>query len=243
MDWPTALAIVSLAATAAFIQSLSGFGFSLFIVPFLAILIGPRDTVLLANLMSVFSTGIQARTLRHSAERRTAGVLMIGSLVGMPIGLAVLLLLDPEALKVAIAMMVIAFTLLLMRGLALHTAGTVGDLAAGIASGILNTSTSMSGPPVVLYLQGRDMPPLQFRATIATFFFVTSAIAVVLLLASGTAKSYVFLALALSLPAMVGGQLLGNAMFEKVDPVFFRRMVYAILLVSGVVAIVGVVAG
>ncbi|MEO8540316.1 MAG: sulfite exporter TauE/SafE family protein [bacterium] len=241
MDWPLAIAIVALAATAAFIQALSGFGFSLFIVPFLAILIGPKDTVLLANLLSTFSGAIQARTLRHAAERRTAGILMLGSCIGMPFGLAILFLVDPAILNLLIAAMVIIFTLLLMRGLALHTAGTLGDLIAGVTSGVLNTSTSMSGPPIVLYLQGRGMAPLQFRATIATFFFVTSAIAVALLLASGGAKAFVFVALALSLPAVVLGQRLGNRMFERVNAVYFRRMVYGILLLSGAVAIVGTI--
>ncbi len=241
VDWPTAVAIVALAATAAFIQALSGFGFALFIVPFLAMLIGPKDTVLLANLMSTFSTSVQAATLRHSADRRTAGTLMAGSLVGMPIGLAVLLLLDPEALKLVIAIMVIVFTLLLMRGLQLHAAGTIGDAIAGFTSGILNTSTSMSGPPAVLYLQGKRMPPREFRATIATFFSVTSTVGVVLLLAAGGAKGYIFLALGLSIPAVFAGQRLGNLLFERVDLIFFRRMVYAILLLSGAAAVVGVV--
>ncbi|MBK9610960.1 sulfite exporter TauE/SafE family protein [Candidatus Amarobacter glycogenicus] len=243
MDWPTAVAIVALAATAAVIQSLSGFGFALFIVPFLAILIGPRDTVLLSNLLSTVASGMQSRTLRHSADRRTAVTLMAGSFAGMPIGLAVLLLLDPTALKLVIAIMVIVFTLLLMRGLELHRAGVLGDLTAGLTSGILNTSTSMSGPPVVMYLQGRGLPPLQFRATIATFFAVTSAVAVLLLLASGTAEPYVFVAFALSVPAVFIGQRIGNGLFEKVNAAIFRRMVYAILLVSGSVAIVGAVTG
>ena len=176
MDWPTVVAIVFLAATAAFIQALSGFGFSLFIVPFLAILIGPRDTVLLANLMSTFGSGSQALYLRKSADRMTAGILLIGSLIGMPIGLAVLLLLDPKLLQLGIALSVIIFTLIMIRGVALHRVGTAGDIIAGIASGILNTSTSMSGPPVVLYLQGRNFQPLQFRATITTYFVITSAI-------------------------------------------------------------------
>ena len=48
-----------------------------------------------------------------------------------PEGLAVLLLLDPTALKLVIAIMVIVFTLLLMGGLELHRAGVLGDLAAG----------------------------------------------------------------------------------------------------------------
>ena len=241
MDWPTLVAIVALAATAAFIQALSGFGFALFIVPFLALLIGPRDTVLLANLMSTFSGAVQAYGLRHSAERQTAGILMAGSIAGMPAGLAVLLLLDADVLQVVIAVMVIVFTLLLMRGLALHAAGLAGDLAAGFVSGVLNTSTSMSGPPVVLYLQGRGLPPLEFRATIATFFAVTSAIGVALLIASGSAKPYVFGALALSLPAVFLGQRAGNLVFPRVDHTLFSRMVYGILLLSGVVAVVGAV--
>jgi hypothetical protein len=242
MDWLTALAIVLLAGTAAFIQALSGFGFALFIVPFLVLLIGPKDTVLLSNLMSTVSSGSQAVFLRESADRRTAGVLLVGAIVGMPMGLAVLLLLDPEALKLVIALMVIFFTLLLMRGFALHSAGTLGDLAAGLTSGILNTSTAMSGPPVVLYLQGKGLTPLHFRATIATFFGISSALGVVLLLASGSARTSVFTAFVLAVPAVIAGQQLGNRVFHHIDVVVFRRMVYGILLLSGTVAIVGVVA-
>lgn len=239
VDWTVALAIILLAAIAAFIQALSGFGFSLFIVPFLALIIGPKDTVLLANLLSTFSGVFQTAHLRHEAERRTALILMAGSFVGMPIGLAVLLLVDAHTLQLIIAGMVILFTLLLMRGLALHSVGLFGDLAAGVTSGILNTSTSMSGPPVVLYLQGRRMPPLHFRATTSMFFCVTSFVAVALLIATGNAKPYVFGAFALALPAVLLGQRAGNLMFKRVDVVFFRRMVYTILLVSGAVAIVG----
>lgn len=235
------MAIVLLAATAAFIQSLSGFGFALFIVPFLALLIGPKDTVLLSNLMSMLSSGSQSIWLRHSADRRTAGVLLAGAVVGMPAGVAVLLWLDPEALKLVIACMVIFFTLLLMRGLSLHSAGTVGDLAAGVTSGVLNTSTAMSGPPVVLYLQGKGLPPLNFRATIATFFGASSTLGVLMLVASGAAEAYVFGAFALSIPAVLGGQALGNRVFHRVDVVLFRRLVYGILLLSGTTAIIGVV--
>lgn len=241
VEWPVAVAIVLLAAVAAFIQSLAGFGFSLFIVPFLALIIGPRDTVLLANLLSTVTSAMQVRLLRESIEVRTAGVLVVGSLIGMPAGLAVLLFFDAVVLQVFIAVMVILSTVLLIRGLRLHAAGAAGDFAAGITSGVLNTSTSMSGPPVVLYLQGRGMAPLEFRATIAAFFVTTSAVAIILLLASGAAENRVFLAWGLSLPAVFVGQRLGNICFERVDHVLFRRLVYVILLVTGVVAIVGAV--
>jgi uncharacterized membrane protein YfcA len=243
VDLTTLAAVMALAATAALIQALSGFGFSLFIVPFLALLIGPKDTVVLANLLSTFSNSVQATILRQSANRRTAGVLTLGSLVGMPFGLLILLTVDATALKLCIAGAVLFFTLLLMRGVEFHRAGRIGDAIAGVTSGVLNTSTSMSGPPVVLYLQGRGMPPLEFRATICTFFLVTSAVAVGLLLATGTVKPYLFFAFAVSLPAVFFGQRLGNRLFHRVNAILFRRMVYAILLLSGGVAILGALAG
>lgn len=238
MDIPLAAAIILLAALAACIQALSGFGFSLFIVPFLAILIGPKDTVVLANLLSMTVNVIQFPRLRHTLERRTAAVLTVGSFIGMPAGLAVLLLVDPTALKVIIAVAVIVFTLLIMRGLRIHGAGTLGDLATGFASGVLNTSTSMSGPPIVLYLQGKRLTPAAFRGTINAFFMVTSFGAVALLIASGSVKPWIVGAFALAMPAAEAGRIIGNRLFDGIDELRFRRLVYAILLLSASVALV-----
>lgn len=204
-------------------------------------LIGPKETVLLANLLSTVTSAMQVRVLRHAVEWRTAGILVAGSLIGMPGGLAILLFCSEAVLQGLIAALVIVSTVLLARGLQLHRAGPAGDLAAGITSGVLNTSTSMSGPPVVLYLQGRGMPPLEFRATVSAFFVTTSSVAVCLLLASREVDGRVFAAWAMGVPAVFAGQRLGNMCFERVDHVFFRRLVYAVLVVTGTVAIVGAV--
>lgn len=237
MELHVAAAIILLAATASCIQALSGFGFSLFIVPFLSLLIGPKDTVVLANLLSVMVNLIQFPRLRHSIERKTAFILALGSYAGMPVGLAVLLLIDPVALKLLIAVSVILFTLLIMRGLRIHGGGHPGDLATGFVSGILNTSTSMSGPPIVLYLQGKGLTPAAFRSTTNAFFLVTAVGAVGLLFASGSVKPWVLGAFLLAMPAAEGGRMLGNRLFDRIDETRFRRLVYAILLLSATVAL------
>jgi uncharacterized membrane protein YfcA len=161
----------------------------------------------------------------------------------MPAGLVVLFFVRAEVLQLIIAGVVVVSTLAIMRGFALHAAGLAGDLIAGVTSGILNTSTSMSGPPIVLYLQGKGMAPTPFRATIATFFFASSASAVVLLLIFGEGQAYVFVAWALCVPAILAGQFVGNRMFHRIDLVFFRRLVYTILFLSAGVAVVGAIAG
>jgi uncharacterized membrane protein YfcA len=141
------------------------------------------------------------------------------------------------ALKLLIAVSVILFTLLIMRGLRIHGGGHPGDLATGFVSGILNTSTSMSGPPIVLYLQGKGLTPATFRSTTNAFFLVTAVGAVGLLFASGSVKPWVLGAFLLAMPAAEGGRMLGNRLFDRIDEARFRRLVYAILLLSATVAL------
>lgn len=241
MDPLTVAAILVLAAVAAFIQALSGFGFSLFIVPPLAVILGPQDTVVLANLLGFVGNSLQFVRLRAHVDRRQAARLAAGSFIGMPIGLAVLLLVDPLVLQFVIAMAVILFTVVLMRGLELHGGGTPGDVAVGLASGVLNTSTSMSGPPVIIYLHGKRLPPQVFRATITAFFLSTGVVALVLLAGAGTIRWQLLALVAASFPAMELGRRTGNRMFDRVNEVFFRRLVYVILLTSATVAMTNAV--
>jgi hypothetical protein len=44
-------------------------------------------------------------------------------------------------------------------------------------------------------------------------------------------------------PAVFAGQRLGNVLFERVDLLLFRRMVFGILFVSAGIAIVGALVG
>ena len=243
MDLPIAIAVLCVAAIASCIQSLSGFGFSLFTVPVLAVLIGPREAVFLANVLSAVLNAIQLWHLRSAVEWRMSLLLLVGSFLGMPFGVAVLVVLDPGVLKLIIAGTVIVFTVLLVRGMKLHGGGRPGDIATGFISGVLNTSTSMSGPPVVIYLQGKNIAPMAFRAT-NTFFFGVSALgAVALLSVGGVSSTTVWIASAVALPGVALGRLAGNAWYRRIDPSAFRRIVFAVLLLSAGVAIGSVVLG
>ncbi len=243
VDAGLTVAVLLSAAAASFIQSLSGFGFSLFIVPVLAVLIGPKETVFLANVLSVVLNAIQLRHMRASVDWQASGMLILGSFLGMPVGVAVLVILDPAVLKIAIAVTVIAFTVLLIRGLRLHHGGRAGDIGVGFVSGLFNTSTSMSGPPVVIYLQGKGLPPMRFRATATFFFFVGGVGAVVLLSLGGASTWLAWKAAAVALPGVFGGRFVGNAFYRKVSDVLFRRLIFAVLLLSAGMAILTTLLG
>ena len=137
-----------LAAGAASVQSLTGIGFGLIIVPPLIFVIGAKEAVVVSNILgAVLSIGLLSR-IHSGVHWRMALTLFAAAIVGMPLGLWLLLAVDARTLQIIIAVTVIVFTVLLARGLRLHMAGLAGDLFVGLASGVLRTSTSMSGPHV-----------------------------------------------------------------------------------------------
>lgn len=238
MDLNTGLAIAGLSIFAAIVQSTAGFGFSLMLVPLLSLVIGVRETVVLANLLSASLQAALLVRARQACEWRLGGTLLVGALVGMPLGLLVVTFLSPSALKLLIAVTVLVFTGLLWRGVRLQTAGTVGCVATGLISGILNVSTSMSGPPVVLYLQAQGMARSPFRATLFAYFTTISAIAVILLALAGHFTETVALGALVAIPSLVVGGAVGSLIHKSVPEHRFRYLVYAILVASGVAAII-----
>lgn len=232
-----AAAILALAAAAAFTQAVSGFGFSLLLVPPLALLIGPREAVVAANGLGVLVYAPGAIHLRRAVDVRLWLRLIVAAAAGMPVGLLILVAVSPTILQVVIAVTVITATLLIWRGVELHRAGWLGDALAGFVSGVSNTSTSMSGPPVVLYLQGRGVAPDAFRATLAAFFLASGGAALALYALSGRLDLDALGRMAVGAPGLAAGWVTGNAVYRRLDQRRFRRVVFAVLLASAAVAI------
>jgi uncharacterized membrane protein YfcA len=232
-----AIAIALLSAAAAFVQALSGFGFSLFLVPLLAIVVGAKDAVVLANALGVaVNVAMVART-RRLVSWRLGVTLFAGAAAGMPVGLLVLIVVDPSWLQAGIALLVLATTAALWRGWRAGVTGRAAEAGAGVVSGILNTSTSMSGPPVVLFLQARGTSPAVFRATLGAFFLASGFVALALFGASGRLGSTVLLQTLVAVPGLVLGFLGGDAVFARMGEFRFRRVVFVILVGTAAVAL------
>jgi uncharacterized membrane protein YfcA len=233
--WVGVFGAVALASAA---QALSGFGFALIATPLVAVLVGPKEAVVGLTIVGpVLTTQLWLRD-RGSVDRGAVGLITVAALVGMPIGILVLTRADERTLTALIALAVIAFALLLWRGLRVP-ARPATDAVAGFTAGVLSTSTGTSGPPIVIALSAKEMPPVPFRATISVIFLIQSGVA---LLAFALARQFdldaVLVALA-GLPGVLLGAFVGERGFRRLDPVAFRRVVLAMLLTSGIVALAG----
>ena len=225
------------------LNAAAGFGFSLLAVALMALVIGPKDAVVLSAVMSVGSNGTVAWQSRGDIERGIGGRLLGGALLGMPVGLVALSKLDAKPLQVLIGVAVLASAGVLALGIQLHRPNSPTDVGGGFVSGMFKTSVGVSGPPVVILLQGRGLAKAAFRATSATVIVVINFVSLVLFAGAGQFDRVVLAAALVSLPALPVGYWLGDRIHERVPESRFRSLVLVMVAISAGLALYGAIAG
>jgi uncharacterized membrane protein YfcA len=239
---PAQVVLVAIAVFAsAAVQSTTGFGFALLAVPLMAVVIPAEEAVVLCGAFSLLTSSTQAITERAHAVRPVAARMLVGALIGAPFGLAVLSVTTGRQLRFVLAGVIFTFLLLTMRGFTLHRAGRAVDLGAGVVAGVLNTSLSTNGPPIVMALHAREMPPDPFRGTIAAVFTGSNVISVTLFAATGRYDVESLVLFAVSFPALCLEYVVGTRLRRRFDPSSFRRLVVQLLALTGVITLVGAI--
>ena len=236
------VAVVLVTGFAAATQSITGFGYALIVVPGLTLLFGPKVAVVAMTSVGVPLVAWNAMRWRADIQRREAITVTVAALLGMPIGIAVLTRADDQVLTAIIGVTILVLTAWLWRGLRLPT-GRATELTAGFASGALAASVGTNGPPLVIAFQATGMPPEPFRATLQVCFFVEGAIALLLFWSQGLFVHDVGPIVLVGLPASACGALLGDRFAARVHQGPFRTAVLALLVLSGVLALVTAVRG
>lgn len=230
---------VSLAAAT---QQLSGFGYALMAVPLLTLILGPKDAVALCSLSGVAGTALMAWRLRARVDRSIVRRLILGAAVGMPIGIVALRRVPADPLQVAMAVVVLAAVALLATGFRLKSESHRTEAAAGVVSGMINTSVGVGGPPVVLVLQAADLEQHTFRATTVTYFLLSNFIALPLFFASGVVDSSTWVAGLVAIPAALVSTLAFERVAFRVRSEHFRPLVLGLLVLSATASLISVLA-
>jgi uncharacterized protein len=223
--------------TAAFVQVLSGFGFALLAVPLMTLKVTTKEAVIITTLLGAGVTLFQAWNGRHSIDRPIARRMVIGAHLGMPLGLWVYVAVDEQVLRGLLGAGVLLAVVLLAVRLSLAHVGPGLDVGAGFLSGVLNTSISTNGPPLVFVLQARHLSPDAFRGTINMVFASCNVFSITLFLIAGKVTDDGLLAAAVALPALLAGQLIGFPLRRHVAGDRFRVLVLALLALAALTSI------
>jgi hypothetical protein len=101
----------------------------------------------------------------------------------------------------------------------------------------------MGGPPVVLYLIGREKEIDRYRATIQAYFLPSGLVTVLAFVIVGRIDGDVLLTFAAAAPAVLAGVFLGSWLRGYFNVEWFRRVVVGVLVLTSISVIVAAILG
>jgi uncharacterized membrane protein YfcA len=221
-------------AIASFVFGLTGFGIGLVALSILPFLMPPATVVPLITIFCGAFAGIMAFQLRRDIQWPQLTHLLLGTCLGTPLGVWVLDACPPTVLKRLIGAVLMAVVLIEWCGAyPAKLSGRYWGLAAGVLAGVLGGAIATPGPPVILYAVAQGWPPRLMKAMLQAFFLVNQAAILTNQWWVGLlTREVLWLACLYALPSTLG-VVLGIWLFDRIDHVQFRRVLFVLLFVLG----------
>ena len=232
--------VIAGALVAGFVNGLSGTGYALVSLGFWLHAMSPLTAAPLVAFCSVCGH-------LQSLPRIWQGVIwsrlwpfMVGGLIGVPLGTAMLAHVQVGPLKIGVGLLLIfycSWMAFVRRPPVVLGGGRLADATAGLGGGVLGGMASISGPIPVIWVQLRGWTMLAQRGvnqpynmSVLAFSLVTAAIA-------GFLDRTFFVWAAITLPVTLIGAHIGLRLYGRIDDAQFRRLILGLLGLSGLTLI------
>ena len=161
-------------------QRVTGMGFALVAAPFLVLLLGPVEGVVLVNVCGAVTAGaIIFRVLRDIDWKRYAA-LAASALLGIIPAAILIRFIAPAVLEISIGVILaVGLTVLLVLKSATLPERRRYLLTAGGLSGFMNTAAGVGGPAVSMYSIATRWQHKSFAATMQPYFFTIGTFSLV----------------------------------------------------------------
>jgi uncharacterized membrane protein YfcA len=237
--------VAAVVFVAAALQGSLGFGFGLVTMSVLPRFLGIDGAVPLVALLGQLINVLLLVQLRRSVRWSHLRAVLLGGLLGTPVGVWMLASAKPRALSVGLGVTLLGWFVLtkardLRGGAARPPIGEAWGYVAGVAGGVLGGAFNTGGPPMVMYAASRtDWTPDETRALLQAFFACTAAVQLPLLVQSGLLDAEVAWSALTVLPAVAFGLLAGRWIATKLDPNRYRGLLAWAIAGLGVSYLVG----
>jgi uncharacterized membrane protein YfcA len=243
MDGLTLELLLFLIATfaGAFVAGLSGFAFGLVAASLWLYILTPLQTATLIVGFGLLVQGYSVWKLRGALDWRKLLPFVAGAALGVPTGVALLTWSDPRTIRTAVGVFLVAYSVYgFMRPKLgpISGGGNAADAAVGFLNGVLGGLTGLAGIIVTIWcnLRGwsKEVQRMIFQP-VAVAVFLMSAL---WLGAKGTITADTAKLFVIGLPCVIIGTWLGLKLFGHIDEAMFRRLILALLLVSGAMLVI-----
>ncbi|MBX9825920.1 MAG: sulfite exporter TauE/SafE family protein [Xanthobacteraceae bacterium] len=235
---PRVYAAMAVAVLAGVTRGFSGFGGAMIYMPLVSAIYDPRIaavTVLLVDLVA--ATPFAIPELRRCTWREV-GPLSIAMAAGLPLGVWLLVVLDPIVLRWCIAIVVLSLVPMLASGWRYHGPPRLPlTLGVGLFSGVSGGAVLIAGPPVILYWLGGGSSPKVLRANLMVLFMICDVLLVAIFGHQGMFEARpLALSLLLGVPYLVG-MAIGARFFHGASEKLYRTMAYVIITLAAIVSL------
>ena len=233
--------VVMVVFAGALTRATFGFGEALVAMPLLALLpLGLPTAAALMGLVGLTIAGVGMLGTTRSVDRDVLLRLLVGTLAGIPLGLALVLLVPASVAGLVLGVFLAGYGAygLMSRATSSEPAGVHWAWPVGVVAGGLGSAYSFHGVPVVVYGTRRGWSPAVFRDTLQAFFLVSGLLVVSGQAIGGLWSGRLLVLFAASVPALAVAIVLGRALHARIPATRFHRYVHLLVLVLGLVLVV-----
>jgi uncharacterized membrane protein YfcA len=227
--------IEAIAVGSGFVRGFAGFGGPAIMILILTQYYSPLSVTIPIMLID-FTANIRLLPVSLAkASWRTTGALTAVSLIFVPVGLLVLIKMDPLIVKRLIAFVVGTCALILLFGWRMRKQpSSTALLAAGALSGTVLGATYIALPAIIFLLAGPEPAPTIRSNTIVWIFVMSTTIICIMAsngqITLGDVQKSAVLGVGYCL-----GVVLGARLFHNIHEKIFRRLVLLLLLLLSVI--------
>lgn len=210
---------------ASFIQGVVGFGFALVALPLLSFVLDVKQVVVLLVAQSLIqNSAALMRLYRHVEWKRMLKLVFIASLM-IPLGVYMLRLFSARSILLFASLIMFVFYILPVQRLPIRLSPRVSAILAAASSGLLNSTASASGPPMIMYLSSIGIPKQSFRANLMFYFFLLNVFTLISFSYSGLFTGQILRQSLFYAPFVLVGSALGVRAGDRIDEKPFERIV------------------
>lgn len=224
--------LIGIILTAGLVQGISGFGFGLFAMGVMVLLMPTTDAVVIVAFTSLASIALNVWSISKETPGREVWPIIATAIPTSILGVLLLEHIPAQTLRVGIAIMILVgcAVSLWQPNRALIRRAFPSAYLVGLTSGFLGGLLNMGGPPIVLYALLRGWDKNVSKGVISATFLATGILRVLSHLIIGTATwPLIRQSLLLMIPTLAASYL-GILIFRRLSTRSFRYAVTGLLV-------------
>jgi len=225
--------ICSIFFVSSVVMGVTGFGFGMVAVPLLSSILSPKSAIPLSVIFSWITNTILLIRYRKSIEIKMIQKLMIGIMIGIPVGVFFLKSFDDTLLRINLGLLTIFYVLNDFYNFVKLDIPDKYSSLAGFVSGCLSGAFGFGALPVLIFISTKVYDKEKWKGTLHCVWFITLSFMIIFLSLFGLLNIKLMSKSVIFLPFVLIGLIIGNWAFRKIDEMRFRKLILFCMLFVG----------